>query len=92
MRLVSLKLPIALTVMALTLGACAHRGEAPASAGLSEDDDAYCRAGGKVAPGSTEYVACRRDRDAQRANAAASADKKQRDLGQYMLDHPDRPF
>jgi hypothetical protein len=91
MRLDTLRLPIALALMALALLSCSHRGEAPASAGLSEDDDTFCRAGGKVAPGSSEYVACRRDRDAQRGNAIAHADKKQRDLGEFMLDHPAKP-
>jgi hypothetical protein len=64
----------------------------PANAGLSEDDDTFCRAGGKVASGSSEYVACRKDRDAQRANAIARADSKQRDLGEYMLNNPSRPY
>jgi hypothetical protein len=80
-----------LVLIALALGACSHRGEAPVSAGLTEDDDAFCRKGGQVAPGSTEYVNCRRDRDAQRANVAARADRKQRDLGEYMLNNPVRP-
>jgi hypothetical protein len=78
-------------LMALALSSCSHRGEAPASAGLAEDDDAFCRAGGKFAPGSPEYVNCRKDRDAQRGNAIARADKKQRDLGEYMLNNPVRP-
>jgi hypothetical protein len=92
MRLSTLRLPIALALMALALASCSHRGELPANSGLSvEDDDAFCRAGGKVAPGSAEYVACRRDRDAQRANVIARADKKQRDLGEYMLNNPVRP-
>jgi hypothetical protein len=84
-------LPLILALTALALGACSHRGEAPASAGLTEDDDTFCRAGGKVAPGSTEYVNCRKDRDAQRGNAITRADKKQRDLGEYMLNNPTRP-
>jgi hypothetical protein len=81
-------------LMALVLGACARRGELPASANsaLSEDDDTFCRAGGKVASGSPEYVSCRRDRDAQRANAIARADSKQRDLGEYMLNNPSKPY
>lgn len=82
---------IALALAALTLSACAKRNELPVSSSLSEDDDTFCRAGGKVAVGSSEYVACRKDRDAQRGNAIARADKKQRDLGEYMLDHPVRP-
>ena len=34
---------------------------------------------------------CRKDRDAQRGNAIDRADKKQRDLGEYMLNNPIRP-
>ena len=82
---------IALALAALTLTACAKRNELPVSSTLSEDDDTFCRAGGKVAVGSSEYVACRKDRDAQRDNAIARADKKQRDLGEYMINNPTRP-
>jgi hypothetical protein len=78
---------IVLILAALALSACARRGEVPAST-LTEDDDAICRAN-NVAPGSPEYVACRRDRDALRNTAAARADRKQRDLGDYMLNHPE---
>ena len=92
MRLVTLRLPVALALMALALASCSHRGELPANSALSsQDDDAICRAGGKVAPGSPEYVACIRDRDTQRANEIARADKKQRDVGEYMLNNPVRP-
>ena len=55
----------------------------------SGDDDAFCRASAAV--GSPEYVACRKDRDVQRANANARADKQQRNLGEYMLNNPTRP-
>jgi hypothetical protein len=82
---------LVLLLAALTLCACAKRNELPVNSSLSEDDDTFCRAGGKVAPGSSEYVACRKDRDAQRGNAIARADKKQRDLGEYMLNNPVRP-
>jgi hypothetical protein len=86
-------LPLILALAALALGACAHRGELPQNSALkSQDDDAFCRAGGKVAPGSAEYAACLRDRDAQRANEIARADKKQRDLGEYMLNNPTKPY
>jgi hypothetical protein len=81
------KLCIALTLTLLALSACTRRGEAPLSM-LGEDDDAICRAN-NVAVGSPEYVACRKDRDVVRGNAAARADRKQRDLGQYMLDNPE---
>ena len=79
---------IALALAALTLTACAKRNELPVSSTLSEDDDTFCRAGGKVAPGSPDYIYCRRDRDAQRNAAVARADRRQRDLGEYMLNHP----
>ena len=54
------------------------------------DDDQYCQAGGKVAVGTPEYVACRKDRDVQRQNAEARTDRRQRDLGEYMMNNPDR--
>jgi hypothetical protein len=93
MRLDTLRLPVALALAALALGACSHRGELPANSALSsQDDDAFCRAGGKVAQGSAEYAACLRDRDAARANEIARADRKQRDLGEYMLNNPTKPY
>lgn len=86
MPLLSNKL-LALTFAALTLAGCASRHEAPAELG---DDDAYCRQhGGAV--GSNEYVACRKDRDVQRSNAITRANRAQRNLGEYMLNNPDRP-
>ena len=91
MRLTTLTLPLALVASALLLGACAKRNEVPLSATLSEDDDTYCRAGGKIAAGSPEYVNCIKNRDAQRANAIARADKKQQGLAEYMLNNPVRP-
>jgi hypothetical protein len=81
---------LALTLAALTLAACAKRNELPVNTSMNEDDDTFCRANNVVA-GSPEYVACRRDRDAQRSNAIARADRKQRDLGEYMLNNPVRP-
>jgi hypothetical protein len=80
---------VALTVMALALCACAQRSQIPVSS-LGEDDDAICRAD-NVAAGSPEYVACRKDRDVIRSNAATRADRRQRDLGEYMLNNPVRP-
>jgi hypothetical protein len=59
-------------------------------ADTSGDDDAFCRAN-NVAMGSPEYVACRKDRDVQRNNANARADRAQRNLGEYMLNNPTRP-
>ena len=85
MRLISIHL-IALTLATLALGGCAQRSQIPVSS-LGEDDDAICRANG-VKVGSAEYVACRKDRDVIRSNAAARSDRAQRDLGEYMLNHP----
>ena len=82
--------PIALAIAALTLSACVDRHQVPPLSSLNEDDDTFCRAN-NVAAGSPAYVACRKDRDAQRSNAIARADKKQRDLGEYMLNNPVRP-
>jgi hypothetical protein len=79
---------ILLLPLALPLTACATRNEVPAYEHLSsEDDDAFCRQGGK-AVGSPDYVYCRKDRDAARNAAVARADRKQRDLAEYMLNHP----
>ena len=90
MRRQSAQFLIALVLAALTLAACAKRNDLPVNTSLTEDDDTFCRAN-NVAAGSPEYVACRRDRDAQRSNAIARADRKQRDLGEYMLNNPVRP-
>ena len=93
MRLTTLTFPLALALMALALGACTRRGELPANSAVnSQDDDAFCRAGGKYAPGSPEYATCLRERDAARANEIARADKKQRALGEYMLNNPTKPY
>ncbi len=88
MRLTATSL-IVLTLAATLLGACARRTDVPMSS-LGDDDDAICRANG-VAVGSPQYSACRKDRDVQRSNAIARADRKQRDLGEYMLNNPGRP-
>ena len=76
-------------LVALALSACAQRSQIPVSS-LGEDDDAICRAN-NVAVGSPEYVACRKDRDVQRNNANSRADKRQRNLGEYMMNNPVRP-
>ena len=80
---------IALTLAALALSACAQRNQVSVSS-LGEDDDAFCRAN-NVKAGSSEYIACRKDRDVQRNNANTRADRRQRDLGEYMLNNPSRP-
>jgi hypothetical protein len=80
---------IALTFAALALTACASRNEIPVSS-LGEDDDAICRAN-NVAVGSSDYVACRKNRDVQRGNAAAKADRAQRNLSETMVNTPYKP-
>ena len=57
---------------------------------MPEDDDAFCRQGGVVV-GSNDYVNCRKNRDVQRSNALTRANKAQRNLGEMMLNNPDRP-
>jgi hypothetical protein len=79
----------ALLLVAPLLAGCLERGQ-PTMADTSGDDDAFCRAN-NVAMGSPEYVACRKDRDVQRNNANARADRAQRNLGEYMLNNPTRP-
>jgi hypothetical protein len=76
-------------LVAPLLAGCFERRQ-PTMVGSSGDDDAICRAN-NVAAGSPEYVACRKDRDVMRSNANARADRRQRDLGEYMLNHPDHP-
>lgn len=80
----------ALLFVALPLAGCLERGQPPLVATGGEDDDAFCRAN-NVAVGSTDYVNCRKNRDVQRGNAAARADRAQRNLGERMLNSPDRP-
>lgn len=80
---------IALAIVAPLLAGCLERGQ-PTMVDSSGDDDAFCRAS-NVAAGSPEYVACRKDRDVQRANANARTDRRQRNLGEYMLNNPSRP-
>lgn len=81
---------VALAMIALPLAGCLERGQPPLVATGGEDDDAFCRASG-VAVGSSEYVNCRKNRDVQRGNAAARADRAQRNLGEMMLNNPNRP-
>ena len=82
---------IALLLLAPSLAGCLERGEPlPLNSSLNQDDDTFCRAN-NIKAGSPEYVSCRKDRDTQRANASARADRAQRDLGEYMMNHPDHP-
>ena len=81
---------IALLLVAPLLVGCLERGQPTMADTGGGDDDAFCRAN-NVAAGSPEYVACRKDRDVQRNNANTRADKRQRNLGEQMLNNPVRP-
>ena len=81
---------VALVLVALPLAGCLERGQPPLVATGSDDDDAFCRANG-VAIGSSDYVNCRKNRDAQRSTASTRADRAQRNLGEMMLNNPTRP-
>src|SRR3954470_22917235 len=83
------RLLIPLLLLAPLLAGCLERGQ-PTMVDSSGDDDAFCRAN-NVAAGSPEYVACRKNRDVQRVNANTRADRRQRDLGEYMLNNPNTP-
>ena len=76
-------------LLAIALSACSARYQTPVAVG-GDDDDAVCQSRG-YAQVSPEYVACRKDRDVQRNAAVARADRRQRDLGEYMLNNPVRP-
>jgi len=89
MRRNSARLYIALLLVAPLIAGCLERGQ-PTMADTSGDDDAFCSAN-NVKIGSPEYVACRKNRDVQRNNANARADRAQRNLGEYMLNNPGRP-
>jgi hypothetical protein len=80
---------IILISAALALTACASRTDVPVSS-LGDDDDAICRAN-NVVVGSSDYVACRKNRDVQRGNAAARADRAQRNLSETMVNTPYKP-
>ena len=80
---------IALLLASPLLTGCLERGQ-PTMVDRSGDDDAACRAN-NVALGSPEYVACRKNRDVQRGNANARADRAQRNLAEQMLNNPTRP-
>jgi hypothetical protein len=88
MRLNSVRSCIALLLVVPLLAGCLEREHPNLVNADGDDDDAFCRAN-HVAVGSKEYVACRKDRDVERANANAKADRRQRDLGEYMVNHPE---
>jgi hypothetical protein len=78
---------IALLLTAPLLGGCLERGNSVMVNGNGDDDDAFCSAN-NVKQGSSQYIACRKDRDVQRQNADARRDRSQRAIGEYMIDHP----
>ena len=84
-----MRLPLTLLLIAPLLAGCLERGQ-PVMVDSSADDDAFCRAD-NVAPGSNEYVNCRKNRDVQRGNANARADRAQRNMAEQMLNNPVRP-
>ena len=83
------RIALALILIAPLLAGCLERGQ-PTMVDTSADDDATCRAR-NFAVGSPEYVACRKDRDVARANFNDRTDRRQRNLGEYMLNNPVRP-
>ena len=87
MRHNPIRLCFALLLAAPLLAGCLERGQPTMVNSSGDDDDAFCRAN-NVKSGSPEYVACRKDRDTQRSLAEGRADRRQRDLGEYMLNHP----
>ncbi len=90
MRRNSARLLFPLLLIAPLLAGCLERGQPTMVNAGGDDDDAFCRAS-KSRSVRPEYVACRKDRDVQRNNANARADRRQRNLGEYMLNNPVRP-
>ena len=84
-----MRVTICTVAVALALSACASRNETPV-ASVTDDDDAFCRAGGAAA-GSSEYVACRKNRDVQRNNEVSKAARTQRNLNETMINTPFKP-
>ena len=84
-----MRLSLALLLIAPLLAGCLERGQ-PVMVDTSADADAFCRAN-NVAPGSNEYVNCRKNRDVQRGNANSRADRAQRNMAEQMLNNPVRP-
>ena len=90
MRLKAVLYLVALLLVAPLLAGCLERGQSTLVNSNGDDDDAFCRAN-NVKVGSSEYIACRKDRDTQRTNAQTRSDRQQRDLGDFMLNHPSTP-
>lgn len=78
---------LALALFGMSLAGCSsfERHQAPeAAAATQADDDTVCRANG-VAPGSDAYVACRKNRDAQRGGTTDRLERSHRNLAERML-------
>jgi hypothetical protein len=86
-----LKALLVLLLVAPLVAGCFERGQPTMVNANGDDDDLYCRANNTVKVGSPEYIACRKDRDVQRSQADARLDRRQRDLGEYMLNNPVHP-
>lgn len=85
---------LVLLLTTLLLAGCFERGQSVAVDAPQQpppDDDAICRAN-NTQPGSPAYIVCRKERDAARARSEARADRAQRNLGEYMLNNPVRPY
>lgn len=85
-----------LLLIAPMLVGCLERGATVAvdnppapAAPAAPDDDAICRAN-NTERGSPAYITCRRERDAKRAKAEDRSDRAQRNLGEYMINNPER--
>ncbi|RTL52177.1 MAG: hypothetical protein EKK40_08370 [Bradyrhizobiaceae bacterium] len=78
-------LALALLAAAPMLASCMTSQEtAVASAKPAADDDAYCRANAGE-PGSSAYVACRKDRDVGAIRTDARMEQAHRNLAESML-------
>jgi hypothetical protein len=80
---------VALVAAGLPLPVCAqmphpHPASQSAPPAAALDDDAFCRANG-AAPGSSAYVACRRDRDVAASRSDARMDRTHKNLAEDML-------
>lgn len=96
-RIWTLRYHLALLLIIPMLAGCLERGPtvavdnpAPPAAGTpAPDDDAICRAN-NTERGSPAYIVCRKERDAKRARSEDRADRAQRNLGEYMINNPEK--
>jgi hypothetical protein len=71
------------TVMGVSLAACAQINRETATAAAPADDDAYCRTGG--APGSDGYAVCMKNRDVAREQSQVRRDRTHKRVAEDML-------